>query len=70
MLAKQALYCLSHSSSLFCSDYFRGSISQSICQGWVLNVILLISASKVARIIDGHEPPSPGPILAIVKHTS
>jgi hypothetical protein len=30
---------------------FRGRVSQTICQGWLWNVIHLISASWVARII-------------------
>jgi hypothetical protein len=29
-LAKQALYCLSHTSSTFCSGYFGDEVSQTI----------------------------------------
>jgi hypothetical protein len=34
-LAKQALYCLSHTSSPFFSGYFGGGISRTICLGWL-----------------------------------
>jgi hypothetical protein len=39
-LAKQALYCLSHTSSPFCSDYFGDGILKAICPGWPLTMIL------------------------------
>jgi hypothetical protein len=50
MLAKQALYCLSHSSSLFFSGYFGDRVSRTTCLGWPQTVILPISASQVVRI--------------------
>jgi hypothetical protein len=52
MLAKQALYCLSHTSSPFCCSYFRDGVSRNICPGWSQTMTLLTSASQVARIID------------------
>jgi hypothetical protein len=36
---------------LLCVGYFQGRVSQTICPGWSWTVILLISASWVARII-------------------
>jgi hypothetical protein len=42
MLTKQALY------------YFEFRVLQTICQGWPQTVILLISASQVARITDAN----------------
>jgi hypothetical protein len=50
MVAKQELYCLSHTSSPFYSDYFGDRVSQTICLRWPGTWILLISASQVARI--------------------
>jgi hypothetical protein len=47
----QALYCLSHTSSSFCSGYFRDGVLQTICLGWPQTTILLISASQALRII-------------------
>jgi hypothetical protein len=35
VLAKQALNCLSHSSSPFCSGYFGNGVLQTICLGWL-----------------------------------
>jgi hypothetical protein len=49
-LAKQAFYCLSHTSSPFYSGYFGGRVSQIVCPGWPQIEILLILASQVARI--------------------
>jgi hypothetical protein len=49
-LAKQTLYCLSHTSSAFCSGYFGDEVLWTICSNWLRVMILLISASKVARI--------------------
>jgi hypothetical protein len=49
-LAKQALYHLNHTSSPFCCGYFGDRVSRNICPGWPQIVILLISASQVARI--------------------
>jgi hypothetical protein len=43
-LWKQALYCLSRTSSSFCW------VSQTICLGWPWPAILPISASQIARI--------------------
>jgi hypothetical protein len=64
MLAKQALYHLSHTSSSFCSGYFEDSISQIICLGWPRTVILMISAFQVARIIGvSHRCPADIPTL-------
>jgi hypothetical protein len=34
----------------FCDEFFRDRISRTICLGWLWTVILLISASWVARI--------------------
>jgi hypothetical protein len=51
-LTKQELYHLSHTSSPFCSGYFGDRVSQTICLCCLQTVILLISASQVARIID------------------
>jgi hypothetical protein len=50
-LAKQVLSCLSHTYSPFCSGYFGdGRVSRTICPYWPRTVILLISASQVAKI--------------------
>jgi hypothetical protein len=49
-LAKQVLYRLSHTSSPFCSCYFRDGVSWTICLGWPGTVILHILASQVDRI--------------------
>jgi hypothetical protein len=49
-LAEQALYCLSHTSSPFCSGYFGDGVSRAICLSWPRTAILPISASQVARI--------------------
>jgi hypothetical protein len=43
--------CSSHTSSPFCSGYSETRVSQTICLGWPQTMILLISASQVARII-------------------
>jgi hypothetical protein len=48
--AKQAFYCLSHTSSPFCSGYFGDGVFQTICPGWPWTVILLTSASQIAGI--------------------
>jgi hypothetical protein len=50
MLANQRLYCLSYTSSPFCSYYFGDGVSRVICLGWSQIAILLISASQVVRI--------------------
>jgi hypothetical protein len=49
-LAKQALYCLSHISSLFCSGSFRDGVSWTICLGWPCTPKPSYSVSQVARI--------------------
>jgi hypothetical protein len=42
-LAKHALYCLSHTSSPFFSDYFGHGVLGTFFLGWPRAVILLIS---------------------------
>jgi hypothetical protein len=49
-LAKQALYCWSHTPSPFCSGYFGDGASWALCPGWTGTLIFLISASHIARI--------------------
>jgi hypothetical protein len=49
-LAKQVLYCLSHTSSQFCSGYSGAGVLQTICPGWPQTSILPILASQVAGI--------------------
>jgi hypothetical protein len=49
-LARQVLYHLSHSSSLFSVGYFWDRFLWTISPGWLRTVILLTSASWVARI--------------------
>jgi hypothetical protein len=51
MLAKQPLYCLSHTTSPFCSGYFGNESLKLFSLGWLQTTILTISASQVARII-------------------
>jgi hypothetical protein len=51
-LAKQALYCLSHTSSPFCSDYFGDGGLKTYLPGLASNHTLPISASQEARITD------------------
>jgi hypothetical protein len=57
-------YTLCHSNSPFCfvKDFFWDRASQTICPGWLQAIILLISASWVARI-DRREPLAPSLIL-------
>jgi hypothetical protein len=50
-LAKQALYCLSHTSSSFCFGYFGDGVLDIICLECLELWFPLISASQVARII-------------------
>jgi hypothetical protein len=46
-------YILSHSTSpFFVKGFFQDTVSQTICLCWLQTMILLISASRVARIID------------------
>jgi hypothetical protein len=47
-LAKQTLYCLSHTSSSFCSGYLRDGVLRPICLAWPQTTILPISASQVS----------------------
>jgi hypothetical protein len=44
------VYILSYSTSPFCVGFFWGRVSWTVCPGWLRTVILLISASWVARI--------------------
>jgi hypothetical protein len=46
MLAKHALYSLSHTSSPFYSGYFGDAVSSTVYWEWSSDVILPISASK------------------------
>jgi hypothetical protein len=46
-------------SNPFCSDYFEDGVLWTLCLGWPWTMILLISASQVAKIYR-HEPPVPG----------
>jgi hypothetical protein len=48
--AKQELYCLSHTSCPLCSGNFGDGAFWTICLGWPQTMILLISASQIARI--------------------
>jgi hypothetical protein len=41
---------LSHSTSPFCEGYFWDRVLGTVCPGWLWTMILLISASLVARI--------------------
>jgi hypothetical protein len=50
MPAKQVLLHLSHILSPFCSGYFRAGVWWTICLGWPQIILLLISASQVARL--------------------
>jgi hypothetical protein len=43
-------YTLSHSPALYVLGYFRDRVLQTICPGWIWTMILMISASWVARI--------------------
>jgi hypothetical protein len=53
---RQTLYPMSHTSSPSCSDYFGYGVSWTTCPGWPWSMVLLLSASQVAR----HEPLAPG----------
>jgi hypothetical protein len=58
-LAEQMSYCVSCISSPFCSDYFGGGVLQTICPDWPQIMILLISASQVAKIMGiSHQHPA------------
>jgi hypothetical protein len=50
VLVKQVLYYLSHTSSPFCSGYFRDGVLRAICVGWPWTVILPSSASQVQNL--------------------
>jgi hypothetical protein len=47
VLAKQAFYHLSHTSSPFCSHYFEDGVMQTVCLGWPQTAVLWISAPKL-----------------------
>jgi hypothetical protein len=57
-------YILSHFTSPLCVRYFRDSLLQTVCLGWFRTVILLISASWVARIT-GVSPVLPTPLIRL-----
>jgi hypothetical protein len=44
---------------LLCVGFFWDSVSWALCPGWLQVIILLVSASQVARIIGLYEPPGP-----------
>jgi hypothetical protein len=50
LFVREALYHLSLSPNTFRVEYFQDEVSRTICLGWFPNVILLISASQIARI--------------------
>jgi hypothetical protein len=54
--ANLVLYCLSCTSSPFCSGCFEDGISRSICLICPWTVLLLISSSQVVRIIGVSHP--------------
>jgi hypothetical protein len=45
---------------LYCIGYFQDRVSHTNCPGWLQTLILLISASQVARITYRREPPASG----------
>jgi hypothetical protein len=50
---------LSHTCSPFYSGYFGDGVSLTVCLDWPWALILLISASQVARITDrSHQNPA------------
>jgi hypothetical protein len=49
-LLLEPLYHLRHSTSHVLCCFFQNRVSQTVCLGWLWTVILLISASWVARI--------------------
>jgi hypothetical protein len=51
VLTTQALFCLSHTTSPFCSVYFGDGVWRTMCLGWPWTVVPLISTSQVTRII-------------------
>jgi hypothetical protein len=59
MLAKPALYHLSHTFNLFCSGYFEDGVWRTMCLGWSQTRILPISVSQVVMITDlSHQHPA------------
>jgi hypothetical protein len=38
--------------AFFCNEFFQDRVSRTICPGWLQTMILLISTSRVPRIID------------------
>jgi hypothetical protein len=64
MLAKQSLYCFSHTQSIFL-DYFGDGLMNYLL-GWPQTSILLISTSQVARIIGiSHQCPAKSEAIEI-----
>jgi hypothetical protein len=49
-LHAQVLYVFSHTASPFCFCYFGDGVSRTIFPSWSQTLILLISASQVAKI--------------------
>jgi hypothetical protein len=50
-LARQVIYHLSHSPAVFCVEYFQIGSQELLAQSQLWTLILLISASLIARII-------------------
>jgi hypothetical protein len=48
--ASYLIYCPSHSANPFLCWYFWDRVSKTICPGWLQTMILLISASWIARL--------------------
>jgi hypothetical protein len=49
MIAEQALYSLSYTSSPFCSGCFEDGVSGTICPCWPQTMFLPVSPSHVAK---------------------
>jgi hypothetical protein len=64
-------FTLSHSTSLIFEDhFFWDRVSWTICQGWLRTMILLISATWVARITGvSHWHPAQGLVLSLTYST-
>jgi hypothetical protein len=50
-LTKQILFHMSNASCPFCSGYFGGGVSQTVCLGWPKTGILPISASQLGSFV-------------------
>jgi hypothetical protein len=50
MLARQALYCLNYTSVHFALVILEMGVLRTLCPGWPLTSVLLITTSQVARI--------------------